>query len=76
MQQRSSPRTPPSWTVPGAPWRVWIYWPMLCIAIGILAWQVISGSSGASIALSSCHVLVWACLLLANRSARRKYARA
>lgn len=72
MQQRSSSRLPPSWTVPGARWRTWLYWPMLCIAIGLLAWRVTKGSSAASITLSSCHVLVWVCLLLANRSARRK----
>jgi hypothetical protein len=49
---------------------------MLCIALGLLAWRVTEGASRASIALSSCHVLVWVCLLLANRSARRKHSQA
>lgn len=74
MQRRSSSRTPPSWTLPGARWRTWLYWPMLCIAIGLLTWRVTEGASRASIALSSCHVLVWVCLLLGNRSARRKHS--
>lgn len=58
MQRRSSSRTLPSWTMPGARWRTWLYWPMLCIAIGLLTWRVTEGASRASIALSSCHVLV------------------
>ena len=76
MQRRSSSRTPPSWTLPGARWRTWLYWPMLCIALGFLAWRVIDGADRASITLSACHVLVWVCLLLANRSARRKHGQA
>lgn len=65
MQRHSSPRNRPSWTTPGARWRTRLYWPMLCIALGFLAWRVTEGASRASIVLPSCHVLVWACLLLA-----------
>ncbi|MFI8194273.1 hypothetical protein ACIF8T_37030 [Streptomyces sp. NPDC085946] len=73
MHQRSHGHTPPSWTKPGARWWSWIYWPMLCVTVGLLAWRVIEGADGASIALSACHVLLWGALLVANRSARRRH---
>ncbi|WP_221356401.1 hypothetical protein [Streptomyces beigongshangae] len=71
MSRRPDGRTQPSWTGPGARWGPWLYWPMLCLSIGFLVWRVADGAGGGSIALSAVHVLVWACLLLANRSARR-----
>ncbi|WP_431995350.1 hypothetical protein [Streptomyces griseoflavus] len=64
-------RVPPSWTAPGNRWGPWVYWPMLVIAVGMLVWRVADGGSAGGILVSACVVLVWLCLIVANRSARR-----
>ncbi|CAL9619587.1 hypothetical protein SUDANB58_05803 (plasmid) [Streptomyces sp. enrichment culture] len=70
--QHVDSRVPPSWAKPGNRWGPWIYWPMLCFSIALLAWRVIDGDGPGPIILAAGQVLLWACLLAANRTARRK----
>lgn len=72
--QRSGSRVPRSWAQPGNRWGPWIYWPMLSISIALLAWRVVDGESPGPIVFAAGQVLVWICLLAANRTARRKHA--
>lgn len=72
MAQRSESYTPPKWTKPGNRWGPRFYWAMLCIGVGLLVWRVGAGASTGQIVVAAAHVLVWVCLLIANRSARRR----
>lgn len=72
MAQRSESHTSPEWTKPGNRWGPWLYWPMLCMGVGLLVWRVSAGASTGQIVLAAAHVLVWVCLLMANRSAHRR----
>lgn len=72
MAQLPDPSTPPGWTEPGNRWGPWLYWPMLCIGVGLLVWRVSAGASTGQIALAAAHVLLWICLLTANRSTHRR----
>ncbi|MEU8789263.1 hypothetical protein [Streptomyces sp. NPDC048643] len=49
-----------------------MYWPLLCISVGLLVWRTAAGSDGASIVWSSLQVLLWVWLLVSNHAARRK----
>ncbi|CAM5290765.1 hypothetical protein [Streptomyces pilosus] len=73
MPRRSDRRVPPSWTAPGNRWGPWIYWPMLGAAVGLLVWRVADGASTGGVLVPAALVLVWVCLLVANRSARRRH---
>ncbi|GAA3901480.1 hypothetical protein GCM10023084_62370 [Streptomyces lacrimifluminis] len=77
MEQRpdSHSHVPPAWARPGNRWGPRVYWPMLCLSIGLLAWRVIDGDSAGRIAVTACLVLMWTCLIAANQAARRKEAR-
>lgn len=59
----------------GNRWGPWVYWPMLCVSIALLAWRVIGGDGPGPIVFAAGQVLVWICLLAANRTARRKRKR-
>lgn len=72
MQERSRSQSPPSWAKAGNRWGPWLYWPMLCMSIGLLGWRIIDGDSATRVAVAACQVLLWGGLLLANRSARRR----
>ncbi|GAA5702123.1 hypothetical protein Save01_02938 [Streptomyces avermitilis] len=74
MEQRPDSRVPPSWTRPGNRWGPRVYWPMLCLSIGQLVWRVIDGDSAVRIVVAAGLVLIWICLIAANRAARRKEA--
>lgn len=76
MTQRSDSRIPPSWTRPGNRWGPRLYWPMLCLSIGLLVWRVADKDGVSRIAIAAVLVLVWCWLLAANWSARRKQSRA
>ena len=65
--------TPPEWTKPGNRWGPWLYWPMLCIGAALLVWRVSDDASTGHIVLAAAQTLFWACLLIANRSARRRH---
>lgn len=72
MTQRSNHRVPPSWTRPGSRWGLWFYSLMLCVSIGLLVWRVIDGDGTGRILMTSCLILVWVCLLVANLTARHR----
>ncbi|GAA5707587.1 hypothetical protein Save01_08456 [Streptomyces avermitilis] len=72
MRKRSEPYVPPSWARPGNSWGPWLYWPMLCLGIGLLVWRIVDGDGTGRILVSAGMVLVWIWLLVANRSARRR----
>ncbi len=72
MTQRSDSYRTPEWTKPGRRWALWVYWPMLCISTGLLVWRVSDSASTGQTLLAGLHVLVWVCLLTANRSARHR----
>lgn len=75
MKQHSNSYAPPAWTKPGNRWGPWIYWPMLCLSIGLLMWRMTAGASVGRIAVAAVLVLTWVCLLAANRASRRKQVR-
>lgn len=72
MRQSSDFRNPPEWSRPGRRWAQWVYWPMLGISVGLLAWRVSDGAGTGQVVVAGTHVLVWVCLLVANRSARQR----
>ncbi|MEU0785062.1 hypothetical protein ABZ341_26210 [Streptomyces sp. NPDC006173] len=72
MPERSHSRTAPAWARPGARWGPWVYWPLLCVSVGLLVWRIADGAGGASIVWGSFQVLLWVWLLVSNHSARRK----
>lgn len=45
---------------------------MLCISVAVLVWRVADGDGAGPIVFAAGQVLVWVCLLVANRTARRK----
>lgn len=75
MAHRSDSHVPPSWARPGNRWGPWLYWPMLCMSIALLAWRAIDGDSAGCILTATGLVIIWVCLLAANRAARRKQAK-
>ncbi|MEU1043406.1 hypothetical protein [Streptomyces sp. NPDC005907] len=73
MKQRSGSRVPPPWTRAGNRWGPRVYWPMFCLSIVLLVWKLIDGAGAGRIIGAVCLVLVWPCLLVANRrNARRR----
>jgi hypothetical protein len=72
MRQRSDSFTPPEWAQPGNRWGPWLYWPMLCISAALLVWRVSDDAGTGHIVLAAVQTLVCVCLLIANRSARRR----
>lgn len=72
MKQPTDSRVPPPWARPGNRWGPWVYWPMLCLSVGLLVWRVINGNGSGRILVAAGLILVWACLLAANRAARRR----
>ncbi|PKW12385.1 hypothetical protein SAMN05428944_0355 [Streptomyces sp. 1222.5] len=72
MTQPSDPRVPPRWTRPGNRWGPRLFWPMLCISIGLLVWRLMDKDSVSRIAIAAVLVLLWSWLLAANWFARRK----
>ncbi|WP_405763804.1 MULTISPECIES: DUF6611 family protein [unclassified Streptomyces] len=72
MRQRSDSYSPPEWSRPGRRWVRWVYWPMLGVSVGLLAWRVGDGAGTGQVLVAGAHVLVWVCLLIANRSARHR----
>ncbi|MGX1566630.1 hypothetical protein [Streptomyces sp. NPDC055506] len=45
---------------------------MLGLSIGLLVWRVAGGDGAGRILVAAGLVLVWVCLLAANRAARRR----
>lgn len=72
MKRGSGSGEPPPWARPGSRWGPWVYWPMLCLSVGLLGWRVIDGDGAGRILVAAVLVLVWVCLLAANRAARRR----
>ncbi|MEU4490489.1 hypothetical protein AB0H94_37445 [Streptomyces purpurascens] len=72
MKQPTDSRVPPPWARPDNRWGPWVYWPMLCLSVGLLVWQVINGNGSGRILVAAGLILVWVCLLAANRAARRR----
>ncbi|GHA54286.1 hypothetical protein [Streptomyces purpurascens] len=72
MKQPTDSRVPPPWARPGNRWGPWVYWPMLCLSVGLLVWRVINGNGSGRILVAAGLILVWVCLLAANRAARRR----
>ncbi|MDR6974179.1 endonuclease YncB(thermonuclease family) [Streptomyces sp. 3330] len=60
--------------MPGNRWGPWFYWPMLCLSVVLFGWRVVDGDSAGRILVAAGLVLVWVCLLAANRAARRARA--
>ncbi|MFJ8595209.1 hypothetical protein [Streptomyces sp. NPDC093598] len=75
MTQRSRIHTPPPWARPGNRWGPRLYWPMLCLSIGLTAWRIMDGDDVSRVLPAAVLVLIWAWLLIANRTARRRQAR-
>lgn len=74
MKERPNPHVPPSWARPGNRWGPWVYWPMLCLSIGLLVRRVTDGDSVGRILVAAGLVLIWLALLAANQ-VRRKQAK-
>ncbi|MGW8065206.1 hypothetical protein ACVV2G_23800 [Streptomyces ziwulingensis] len=72
VRRSDAPATPP-WARPGNRWGPWLYWPMLCVSVALLVWRVIDRDGAGPILFAAGQVLVWVCLLVANRTARRRH---
>lgn len=72
VTRRSDPYTAPEWTKAGNRWGPWIYWPLLFTSVGLLVWRVGAGATAGQVVFAAAQPVVWVCLLVANRSARRR----
>ncbi|MEU1334843.1 hypothetical protein [Streptomyces sp. NPDC005865] len=48
-----------------------MYWPLLCVSVGLLVWRIVDGDSVARIAVSAVLALAAIVLLVANHRNRR-----
>lgn len=62
----------PDWAKPGSSWVPKVCWPMLCLTIALLGWRIVEGDSAGKITVTAGTALVFACVLISNRSARRR----
>lgn len=61
----------PNWTRPGARWVFWTGWAVLCLNLALLVWRLAEGHPGQA-AYPAVMVVVFGCLLIANRANRRR----
>ncbi|MEU3289624.1 hypothetical protein OHA09_34655 [Streptomyces longwoodensis] len=61
----------PNWTRPGARWVFWTGWAVLCANLVLLVWRVAEGHPGEAV-YPAVMVVVFGCLLIANRANRRR----
>jgi hypothetical protein len=72
VKRRSDSYTPPSWARPGNRWTPWVFWPLLCLNGVSLVRRLAEGDSAVRVVVTAGVVLLFAWLLAANRTARRK----
>ncbi|MFF7964336.1 hypothetical protein ACFZC3_03065 [Streptomyces sp. NPDC007903] len=72
MMRRPEPREVPAWTKPGSQGVFWLYLSVLVLNFAVLVVRVLAGDGAGRIGSSLGICVLFALLLAANRTARRK----
>ncbi|MFF9360951.1 hypothetical protein [Streptomyces griseoluteus] len=72
MTPRPKSREEPAWTKPGSQGAFWVFLSLLVLNFAVLVMRVLGGDGAGRVGSSLGFCLLFALLLVANRTARRK----
>ncbi|MGW5334749.1 hypothetical protein [Streptomyces bauhiniae] len=72
MTRRPTSREEPAWTKPGSQWAFWVFLTLMLLNLAVLVMRVLTDDGAGRIGSSLGLCILFALLLAANRTARRK----